>query len=392
MGINMKEIKNGHWEALTKESMVELVRRIVENSDWIALRVLLDTRRLFRLKDKPPLSLPEFLLELRDRLAPLKECHIYELEMADCAYDLTISKYSNVPNPPTKKSGSGNYSLKGTGVDCRHYYRAFLRSMQRTIDKGIITNQPQEESEAGRILQNMVYKNFLWSIRECRRETEFSIRYTWKVKGTKYYLWYPSYMTAKEFREWLEENVKDVNPEAPNEQKRIQSLIDANLKRGYRISLDNACIDKISSRDAELSSVEFCEGFKFTGSLADSVAQKKVEEIDSLRPAIKKLGGERLKRLILKIFFAVAEGEYQASRIAEQYGISKASLTRFAGSKWFEKIEDNESVTVPDLWKNTAQILSGNPDFMEIVLTSGIVSRFKEVLRLIDTNRGKKNG
>jgi len=384
--------ETGTYRMLKKESTVQLIQRIVENSDWLALRVLLDTRRLFRLKDKPPLSLPGFLLELRDRLAPLKECHIYELEMADCAYDLTLSKYSNVPDPPTKKSDSGNYSLKGTGVDCRNYYRAFLRSMQRTIDKGIITNQSQEESEAGRILQNMVYKNFLWSIRECRRDTKFSIRYTWEVKGTKYYLWYPSYMTAKEFREWLEENVKDVNPEVPNEQKRIQSLIDRNLERGYRISLDKAGIDRISIRDAELSSVEFREGFIFTGSLADSVAQEKVEKIDSLRPAIKRLGGERLERLILQIFLAVAEGDYQASRIAEQYGISKATLSRFAGSTWFEKIEDNESVTVPDLWTNTAQILAGNPDFMEIVLNSGIVSRFKEVLRLIDTNRGKKNG
>jgi len=349
-------------------------------------------RRLFRLKDKPLLSLPGFLLELRDRVAPFKESHINELEMADCAYDLTLSKYSNVPDPPTKKSGSTNYSLKGTGVDCRNYYRAFLRSMQRTIDKGMITSRSQEESEAGRILQNMVYKNFLWSIQECRRNTGFSIRYKWEVKGRKFYLWYPSYMTPKEFREWLEENVKDVNPEAPNEQKRIQSLIDANLERGYRISLDKAGFGRILSGDEELSSVEFYEGFMFIGCLADSVAQEKVEKIDSLRPAIKRLGGERLERLILQIFLAVAEGEYQASRIAEQYGISKATLSRFAGSTWFEKIEDNESVTVPDLWTNTAQILAGNPDFMEIVLTSGIVSRFKEVLRLIDINRGKKNG
>jgi len=376
-------------KSLTRLPTVELVRCIIDHSDRVALNILLETRRLFHLKDKPPLSLPGFLMELRARLTSMKECHIHDLEMADCAYDLTLAKYSNLPNPTKRKSN--HHSVKGAGIDCRNYYRAFLRSMQWMIDEGKISSQSQEESKASGTLQNMVYMNYLRSRQECLRKTKLSIRYAWQVEGMTYYLWYPSWITSKEFREWLEENVRDVSPGDPEERKRIQSLIDANLGRGYDISFDKVDFDKNLSRDENLSSVEFYERFIFTGRLADNVAQKKVGEIDSLRPAIKKLGAKKLERLILQIFSALAGGEYQTSRFAEQYGISKASMSRFAGSKWREKIRGSEAVSVPDLWKNTAHILSGNPDFMEMVLTSGTLIQVEEVLRLINPNQGKKN-
>ena len=106
----------------------------------------------------------------------------------------------------------------------------------------------------------------------------------------------------------------------------------------------------------------------------------------------RKLGKRNIERLILQIFSAVSAGEYMVTHIANQYGISKAALSRFAGSTWFEKIDADESVMIPDLWKNTAHILAGNPAFMETILTSKMAGRFKEVLRLIDPDQGNTNG
>ena len=81
---------NEHWKSLTEESSVDLIRRIVENSDRLALKVLLDTRRLFHLrKDEQPLLFPEFLMELRDRLCSADKVAIGEIDVADCAYDLS---------------------------------------------------------------------------------------------------------------------------------------------------------------------------------------------------------------------------------------------------------------------------------------------------------------
>ena len=363
MRINLTQLETKRWKALTKKSTVELVRRIVEDSDKLALKVLLDTRRLFRLKDQPPLLLPEFLIKLRDRMAPPKYYNVEDGKLGDCAYDLTLAKYANLPDLQNKKLISNNYSLMGTMVDCRNYYRVFLNSIQLKKRQEIFSNLFKEEAYAGKSLQSLIYKNFLRSKMECRRKSPFAIRYTWEVKGRRITLWYPSYMTAKEFREWLEKNLNDVNPNNPNEQSRIQSLINANLSRTYLVSLDVPGVGRNLGMKEELSPGELQEGHMFVDSLAETVAREKAQHIQILRPGIRKLGEKTIERLVLQIFSGLSDGGYKVTQIAEQYGISKATLSRFAGSKWFKKTGGTELVGIPDLWKNTAKILAGNPAF-----------------------------
>jgi len=324
---------------------------------------------------------------LREKLLQQRHWEKNIHELADCVYDLTIAKYSNFPNP----SSSDDYSLKATGVDCRNYYRAILSKLLKRKDAGRYSSQAEEESDVAKVVLNMVYNNYFRSEQECKRHSPFSIRYTWEVDGIKLYLWYPSYMTAKKFKAWLEENVKDVNPKAPDEQKRIQSLINATFSTGSYVSIDEPTVQRISGKEDAASSVEFYEGFGFVGSLADTVAQEKIENIDELRPGIKKLGKRTIERLILQIFPKLSAGEYEAVRLAEQYGISKATFSRFAGSKWVEKIGDTDFVKIPDLWRNTAKILAGNRVFMETVLTSGFACKLEEILAYIKNQEGKKN-
>ncbi|MCJ7772605.1 MAG: hypothetical protein MUP22_05670, partial [Desulfobacterales bacterium] len=277
------------------------------------------------------------------------------------------------------------------GVDCRKCYRAFLQSMQSKTAQKKIESQSQEESLAGRTLQNQVYRNLYWSKLECERDISPSKRYTWKVNEHKFTLWYPSYMTSKKFKAWLEENVKDVNPKAPDEQKRIQSLIDTYLGRGYHVSLDEPGVERNLSVKEECSSIEFYDGLAFVGSLAETVAQEKVRNIHELRPAIRRLGEEKIERLILQVFSDLTESEYDAGHIAKKHGISKATFSRFAGSKWVEKIGDVEVLNIPDLWKNTAEILAGSPVFMETVLTSGFAGKLEEILAFVESQEGEKN-
>lgn len=375
-----------YWKSLIRESTVGLVERIVEASDTLALKVLLDTRRLFRLKDSPPLLLPEFLLKLRDRLAPPDKFDIDEGRLADCAYDLTLSKYAELPEP------SIDCPSQRTGIDCRNYYRAFLCIMERRMAHGKITTRLQEESEAGYLLQKLVYTNFLKSKLECGRRTPFSVRYTWQIKGRKFYLWYPSYMTAMEFRTWLREHVKDIDPDYPGEQRRIQSLIDENFKRGSHISLDELGADHMPGSAEEYTSIEFLEGLSFVESLADTVAQQKAKHIDKLRPAIRRLGEKELKNLVLHIFTTLSAGEYNAAEVAKRFGLSKATMSRFAGSTWSETAGENEEPAIPDLWENTATVLRGNQAFMETVLASGFAGKVDKVLALVTARRGKGDG
>jgi len=391
-GINSVEKEAQRWKALKRESTVELVRRIVEESDRLALKVLLETRKLFRLKGTEPLLLPEFLLKLRNRLAsPELKSKIDRMVFADCVYDLTMAKYSNFADPADSKLNSDAYSFKGAKVDCRNRYRAFLSKMQRKKDQGEINNQAEEEYYAGKIFQNLVCYNFSRSKQDCKRDTPFSIRYTWKVKGTKLILYYPSHLTAKEFRKWLEENIKDVDFRNPFELDRIQSIIDANLPIGYHVYLDDpdSPLDLDTEMGDEPSLTELKENQVFGYGLGKAVAQKKIKEIHELRPGIAKLGEKAVKRLILEIFSDLSEADYSVTRIADQYGISKPTLSRFAGSKWFEKIEDGEDIEIPKLWRNTAKILAGNPTFMETVLKSGFAGILKNVIDIIKIKKGE---
>jgi hypothetical protein len=379
------------WKALlTRDSSIDLIQRIVIHSDRLAIKVLLETRKLFRLRDEPSLLLPEFLMKLRDRLAPPERFDIDKGKVADCAYDLTLAKYSNLPELSQENPDQDDYSSRAKGPDCRNYYRAFLRCVQCRIDQGETRNQAQEEASVASLLQGLVYKNFLFSRLECERATPFSVRYTWNVAGVRLILWYPSYMSAREFREWLKENVRDLNPGAPNEQRRIQELVDSNLPRGYHIPLDERGPEQASVVEEGPSSVEFYEGLAFTGSLADTVAQEKARNIQNLRPAMRRMGRRNLERCVLQIFSSLAAGDYNATRVAEQYGISKAALSRFAGTAWFEKTKERGSVRIPDLWRNTAMVLAGSPVFMETVLTSGVAGTLEEVLGLIKNE--ERNG
>jgi len=391
----LKGIKIDRLKALTRESTVELIQRIVEDSDRLALKVLLETRKLFRLRDEElPLLLPEFLLKLRDRLASkVDEYGKNKVLFADCAYDLTMSKYSNFAESNGSKLKSDDYDLKGSKVDCRNYYRAFLRDIQRKQDKGKIKKQEEEELYAGRILQNRVYSNFSRSKQECKRDTPFSIRYAWKVKGAKLNLYYPSHVTAKEFRRWLEQNIQDVNFRNPFEQDRIQSIIDEKFDQGFHVFIDdpNTPLELETEMEDESSSADLKESDVFVDRFSKAVAQKKVEEIHELRPGIAKLGEKSIEHMILQIFSDLSEGDYSITRIADQYGASKPTLSRFAGSRWFEKLENDEEIKIPDLWKNAAEVLTKDLYFMEKVLVSGFAGVIENILNIIKRKKVEAN-
>jgi hypothetical protein len=128
----------------------------------------------------------------------------------------------------------------------------------------------------------------------------------------------------------------------------------------------------------------------FGRNLADAVAQEKTENIEKLRPAIRELGQDTVKKLIMQIFSEIEQDDYELTKMAWQYGISKATLSRFAGSSWFEKMDGVQTVTVPDLWKNTAGVLAENPVFLDTVLASGFEDKLKEVLGHIDSDRRER--
>jgi len=190
-------------------------------------------------------------------------------------------------------------------------------------------------------------------------------------------------MNGSERREWLEKNTPDPNLSRPGERQRIQNLIDRSFVKEQLISLEGCGYRQLKTKAAETSAGnEYWAGF-----LARHVAREKAEKIHLQRSAIKALGPENVTRLILRIFEDVCAEEYEQKRIATEFNLSPATLSRFAGTDW-NRDNPKESV-VPDLWRNTAQVIAHFPVFREVAEETGMLERVNRVNRAVKSPERK---
>ena len=116
--------------------------------------------------------------------------------------------------------------------------------------------------------------------------------------------------------------------------------------------------------------------------LAEVVADEKADNILRQRPAIQALGRAALKRLVRRILDDLADGQYEERPIAESFGISTPTLSRFAGHRW----HCDADTPPPDLWTNIAQTVAGHRAFVEIAKEAGVWPRLQDL-----AHQGEKN-
>lgn len=365
----------------SQKTLTELFSLIDQKSDRSALDEVLSHRKMFTYEDRK-LLFSDFLGAVRkEYLRKQKQ----DYEITDCAYDKTLDKFANLPVPeePSEKSGVSfsKQELKRKSIDCRNYYRAILSLIAAWKNENPEASRIDEEVKAARIFQGFVVKHFYWSREECwRQKTPFSIRYFWKIKGKKIILRHPVYISGREFGKWLEANVRDADPDRPGERSRIQRLVDEHFLREYTVPYDDPSLEDLAVEKS--LTIEENSGFQV---LAETVAKDKVENIQSMRPAIKKLGEQMLYELVLRIFENLSQNSFEDSRIARDFGLSKSAFSRFAGSKWSDKLEKG-SFDIPDLWSNTAKVLASSPDFLEVAANAGVLPKLKKVLEKTGVN------
>ena len=171
------------------------------------------------------------------------------------------------------------------------------------------------------------------------------------------------------------------------EKKCIQQRIDEELVTGYSVSFDEPSITAELKSD-DNRALEDREGRKFVVSLRECVAREKSEHFEDLRPAIRVLGSKGVYSLVLRIFADINEGAYSLSEVAQNFGLSKASLSRFAGPAW----SGDARQEIPDLWANTAHVLAGNALFSEVVENAGFADVIGDVLTMIEPGEERGNG
>jgi len=105
--------------------------------------------------------------------------------------------------------------------------------------------------------------------------------------------------------------------------------------------------------------------------LYERVADEKSESFQEQRPAIRKLGREKVRQLVLRILDGYVEQGSKDIDIAKEFNLSKATFSRFAGRDW-QKSKDGSSMVVPDLWLNMAKMINQDPYFSEAAIRLGI--------------------
>ncbi|MCX7013949.1 MAG: hypothetical protein NTW86_15590, partial [Candidatus Sumerlaeota bacterium] len=166
----------------------------------------------------------------------------------------------------------------------------------------------------------------------------------------------------------------------PGEKARVQGIIESRMGRRGVVGMEECeCVEDRSARMDRLFSWAFLYGITVHG-LVETVAQEKAASIERQRPAIRSLGRERLKALIHEVFERLEDPSKPAHETATRFGLSPASFSRFAGSRWREEPPSEKEGRVPDLWLNVARVLSNHPGFVEAAKVSGVWPQVERVL------------
>jgi len=350
--------------------LVDLCKRIIEEADTEAIREFHDHRRPFRAQSGQELSFIGFL-DLLCGTPYARRLANDGRQVVERAHDLTVDKFTALPS----RTKEGEHA-KSNGVDCRYYFRAFVEQMRKWSEVHGNATPLQCEIAAATHLQRFVVRQFRNSCLEARRHgNPARTRYAWRVGGQSIYVWMPTSLSGHARRHWLEANIDDPDATRAGERERIQATIDHRLGVPRHVPLEDDISCGVNPRRTGLGTPPLDEQIRTEG-LAATVAQEKVENIEKQRPAIRALGGDSLQRLIRRIFQELSEERYEEQALARAFGLSKATLSRFAGSRW----RLGRSGRVPDLWLNVAQTLAGHSRFVELARDAGVWDRVEALL------------
>lgn len=351
--------------------LLVLLELIVFFNDDEALRELHD-RRTPCLWSGREVSVFEYL-ETLSRTAMVWRRAGGNHEALEDAFALTVDKLTNVPevNP------EGPH-LKSHGPDRRCFYRDCLRAISRFRGENPDLGPFELEMEVASILQTAAARALRFSCLEARRSRNpLRSRYGWPVAGETITLWMPTSMSGVRRRAWLEATVDDPDPRRPGERRRVQAIVDSRLGTPHHVALDRASPGSLPRSAGGPLQTLIQQEIGVRG-LAVVVAEEKVDSIDRLRPTIQMLGPAPLKALVLRIFSELSRGCYEGKAVAESFGLSPPTLSRFAGAKR----DPRRGSELADLWRNVAWLLRAEcPVFIEAVEEAGLRPQMESFLR-----------
>ena len=363
------EGKTRPYRSLSLLGEIELIAHAGDRLAWEEFHA---HRPVFRLNGSRPLLFVKFVDALRDVTAAQKFAG-RESAVLERAYDLTIDKYTNLDD-----ADGNNTSAKRKGPDCRYYFQKVVDSVNTWKRRHPNANPLRLETAVVKTLQRHVVRRFCLACLEARRSVNPArTRYAWQLDEGVVYVWMPAWLHGRHRRDWLQANVEDADPSRPGEQRRVRDIIDERLGLLGNRTLGGRADQAPSHHPADQPMTWLIEHEITVRGLAQVVADEKGHTLHRQRPAIRALGKPSLRRLILRIFEGISEDHYRDGVLARAFGLSKATFSRFAGSRWRIQLGG----PTPDLWANTAGVLAHHTAFIETAKEAGVWPQVTQVLR-----------
>ena len=325
--------------------LAALVGKIATDRSEQALWELHNQRTIFTTADEAGLLFVELLRRLADDAAR----DAWAQNEIDAAVSLTTDKFTRLAR------------TRG-GLDCGKTFGAVAAEVQQLPPMDSLTMEVQV---AG-MLNMCVRRHFRWALREARRSGNRT-RFLWRVAGGELRLLMPETISGKARTKWLKDHVPDADPTRVGERERVQAIIDSQLGANL------VPIDLIQVADPAFEAPWRALDRVTEDGLARCVADEKACNVDDLRPAIRRLGADGIRHLVLMIFESVGDDGITSARIAATFGLDTATFSRFAG-----KITPNRAV--PDLWRNLARLLAANARFREVCVESGVLDVVQKIV------------
>jgi hypothetical protein len=367
-----------------KLTLLQLADRIVNNNDTQALKELHDNRWLNFRDCRRKYHLAEYI-EMRKNSEIAREWCSNDTMVLEEAYNLCIDKFNNIPSQTNDRQQAQQ------GADCRRCLSAYIVYTKNLLNETPPANALEAEMISCAALRRMIDRQFYFSCLEAKRKAyRFVRRYRLELNQGDLYLLLPWEITKQGCKKWLQANINidDIDPRRSGEKQRVQAIIDRLLskRRLYFLSELYHIEEKLPHRPDPLASM-IEEQITIDG-LAETVADEKAENIKRQRIAIQLLGKDKLKELIRTVFRELTDGKYVEKDIACRFELSRATMSRFAGSHW-KQTRNNMAITyVPDLWRNTAHTLAGHLEFVIAAKKAGV---FKCVRKILNTDRTQKD-
>jgi len=206
-------------------------------------------------------------------------------------------------------------------------------------------------------------------------------------KGVPYHLLHSDDYTLSIVEPWLEQNVEDPDPLRP---ERVQAIVDQELVWTKLVPLENVEATTAGSERANEPLIELQLEGGAGPSLSEFVAKEKARGIERQRPAICALGAKKLAELVRAIFDNLVSRKKTEEDLASEYGLSKAALSRFAGSRWTRQPE-RKGMLIPDLWVNMAHVLACQSEFTELARRTGLLEFLREIAETNPSPRLRSN-